>query len=414
MVTRRGGKLDKKVIGSTGYTLGGVLVLNGVLQLLIYPWLNRVMGSEPLGVLLYIMGLAAVVCVSVGQSLSTGRLVIRNDADVTNGDYDAAILIFSAIGIAASLLIARNRLSTPLDYILTAALFLLTIFRYYGDVEYRLSLKYRGYLIYYSATAAGYLIGFLLFRISGVWQLVFIVGEGCGILYLALTGSVFRGFLRRSRFFPLVMRRESFLVCSYLLTNLALNIDRLVLNRTLGDLAVTQYYVVSLIGKTLVLLVAPVNTILISFMTKRKIRLTKKQFLLYSGAGILVAAAFFLAAQIGTPLFVRLFYPDLYQTVRPLVTVVNLSQILGLLSSYLFMIVLTFTGEKWQFSLQLAHLGILMLCIYRMIGGGLAGFSAAVLIANAVRIGAVLLLGFARAPRTVQAHPEGAPDTDGN
>ena len=395
-------KLDKHVLGSTGYTLGGVLVLNGILQLVVYPWLNRKMGSEPLGALLYIMGLVAIVCVSIGQSLSTGRLVVRREADVTNGDYDCAILIFSAIGIAASLFIARKSLTGPLDIVLTIALFLFTILRYYGDVEYRLSLKYRGYFIYYSAVGVGYLAGILLYRATGLWQLIFVTGEGIGILYLALTGQVFRGFLKRSEFFPLVMRRESFLVCSYLLTNFSLNIDRIVLNRTLGDLAVTQYYVVSLIGKTLVLLVAPVNTIIISFMTKRGVRLNRKQFLLYSAAGFAVALVFFIASQIATPIFVRLFYPDLYASVRPLVTVVNLSQILGLLSMYLFMIVLTFTSEKWQFALQLAHLGILMLCIFLMLPAGLAGFSRAVLVANAIRIGAVMTLGIARAPRKTE------------
>lgn len=61
---------------------------------------------------------------------------------------------------------------------------------------------------------------------------------------------------------------------SYLVTNTTLNIDRLVIRQVLGNEQVTWYYVTSLIGKTLVLLIAPINTIVISYLTKRKERLT--------------------------------------------------------------------------------------------------------------------------------------------
>ena len=68
---------------------------------------------------------------------------------------------------------------------------------------------------------------------------------------------------------------------------------------------------------------------------------------------------FFVACQIGTPLFVWLFYRNLYESVKGIVTVVNLAQILGLFSAFLFILVLTFTDERWQLWIQLAHFCIL-------------------------------------------------------
>ena len=193
------------------------------------------------------------------------------------------------------------------------------------------------------------------------------------------------------------MRRGSILVLSYLVTNTTLNIDRLVLKNTLGGTAVTQYYVVSLIGKTLVLFIAPINTIIISYLTREKAALGRKRFLTFAGAGLLVSFAFFLCCQIATPIFIRLFYPDLYDSTRQLVTVVNISQILSMLSAYLFILVLTFTGEKWQLALQTGHLIVLFIAIYIAIGSGsLLTFSVAVLAANAIRIAAVLILGFVK------------------
>ena len=395
----------KKILGNTVYTMGGNLVMNGVLQLAVYPLLHRMMGSEELGTLLFVMGLVAILCPSIGQSLNTSRLVLRREAAVTNGDYDWLLLIFGAIGSAAALLIAVSR-SAVQDLpaaILTTALILATLFRYYGDVEYRLSLYYKQYLIYYLVLTAGYLLGFVLYRVTGSWYLIFLTGEVLALLYVGITGSIFRNFWKRSAFFSLAFQRGSFLLLSYLVTNLTLNIDRLALNFLIDGTAVTQYYVVSLIGKTMVLLVAPINTILISYLTKRQERLNLGQFLKFVLAGLAVSGLFFLAAEIGTPIFVKLFYPGLYTSVRPLITIVNLSQVLGLYSAYLFIIVLTFTKESWQLELQLLHLAIIAALVLSATGRwGILGFSLAVLGANAIRVILVILLGILKSRKTTR------------
>lgn len=382
------------------YTIAGALVLNGMLQLLVYPRLNAELGAEAIGSVLYITGLVSILGPSIGQALNTGRLVVRRDHEVSNGDYDCTILLFSAIGIAAALLYSRKSIAGASTYLLTALLLIVTIFRYYGDCEYRLSLNYRRYFIYYLLISLGYLTGYFLYRLGGSWFLIFLVGEAAALIYVTATGSLFKGFFRRSGNFKLVLGKGAVLVASYFVTNTTLNIDRLVLNRTLGGTATTQYYVASLIGKTLVLFIAPINTIIISYLTKDKVKMGRRGFLKYAGIGLVVSALFFLLCQIGTPIFVRLFYPDLYESVSGLITVVNLTQILSMLSAYLFIIVLTFTSERWQLGLQCAHLGLLLVLIFFMMQGSLENFSMAVLIANAVRILAVLILGMIRAGST--------------
>ena len=75
-----GNRLEKKeqkknIAVNTLYTMGGLIFMNAVLQIVITPLLNRVMGAEQLGGLLYITGLIAIVCPSVGQALNTSRLL---------------------------------------------------------------------------------------------------------------------------------------------------------------------------------------------------------------------------------------------------------------------------------------------------------------------------------------------------
>ncbi len=391
------GNKKVQIASNTVYTIAGALVLNGVLQLLVYPQLNARMGAEANGTVLYIMGLVSILGPSVGQALNNARLVMRRDKDVKNGDYNTMLFLFGAVGIAAALIIARHSISGVFSYVMTAILIMITIFRYYGDVEYRLNLNYKRYFIYYLLISVGYAAGFAVYLMRGSWFFIFMTGEAAAFAYLYFTGSIYRKFFERSQYFSLAAKRGSILVLSYLVTNTTLNIDRLVLKSTLGGTAVTQYYVVSLIGKTLVLFIAPINTIIISYLTREKHALGRKRFLTFAGAGLLASFVFFLFCQIATPIFIRLFYPDLYDSTRQLVTVVNISQILSMLSAYLFILVLTFTGEKWQLALQTGHLIVLCAAIYIAIGSGsLLTFSIAVLAANALRIAAVLVLGFVK------------------
>lgn len=383
--------------------MGGALLMNGVLQVLVYPLLNRHMGSSELGNLLFIMGILAIVCPSIGQALNTSRLVVRRDYDVANGDYDVLLILYSVLGSAAALVIGWNYTSGLVNILLTFALLFLMVFRYYGDVEYRLNLNYRRYFVYYAVLTAGYILGFGLYFLTGVWFLIFMTGEAACLIYLALKGSLFKNFFARSGYFDVAMRRGSFLILSYVVTNLTLNIDRLALRFLIDDLAVTQYYVVSLIGKTMLLVVAPVNTIMISYLTKRKERMKKGEYLKLVGAGFAVAAAFFAAAEIATPIFLKLFYSNLYEGVRGIIHIVNLSQILGLLSAYLFIIVLTFTEEKWQMILQILHLAVICALIYVMTCGSIRSFSLAVLIANAARVLIVTLFGLVRVGKAKDA-----------
>lgn len=385
---------QKRIVSNTAYTIGGALLMNGVLQILVYPLLNRFMGSDQLGELLYLMGLVAILCPSVGQALNTSRLVVRRDYEVSNGDYNILLLAFGGIGTLVSLGVAKDSMTSGMVVLWTVILLMTTIFRYYGDVEYRLNLNYRRYFCYYAVLTAGYVAGFGLYLLTKNWFLVFITGEAACLVYLAATGTVFHEFFRKSQWFGKALQRGGFLVFSYLITNLTLNIDRIVLEHLIGHLAVTQYYVTSLIGKTLVLLVAPVNTIIISYLTRKQERMGRKQFLAFTGIGLGVSLVFFIGSQIGTPLFVWLFYRDLYESVKGMMTVVNLSQILGVLSAYLFIVVLTFTDEKWQLFLQIFHLILITVLVLIFTGSrGIMGFAVAVLIANAVRVAAVILLG---------------------
>ena len=223
----------KRIAANTLYTMGGLIFMNGVLQLIITPLLNRYMGAKQLGELLYITGLVAIICPSVGQALNTSRLVVRRSYEVTNGDYDWILLLFGILGSGVALFMSRDSISGIPVGIGVFALFLLTVFRYYGDVEYRLNLNYQRYFIYYLLIGIGYLAGFVIYRITDQWLWIYLVGEVAALCYVAVTGSVFHKFFRRSGHFFVALERGFFLTLSYLITNTTMNMDRLVIKQIL-------------------------------------------------------------------------------------------------------------------------------------------------------------------------------------
>lgn len=387
---------EKKIVSNTVYTIGSALLMNGVLQLVVNPVLNRIMGDNQMGFMLYIMGLVAIVCPSVGQALNTSRLVVRRNYDVSNGDYNVLMILLGGIGTIITLVIARSSFQHVPDYIFTIVLLMFTAFRYYGDVEYRLSLKYKNYFHYYAILTGGYLIGLVLYLVTDNWFLVYMTGEIGALLYVAFTGNIFRSFFKTTQYFHKALQRGGFLVMSYLINNISLNIDRIVLKNMISNEAVTQYYVASLIGKTLVILVAPINTILISYLTKKEDNINKKQYLMLTGAGCVVSIVFFICASIATPIFVKLFYgTDMYQSVKSILILVNITQILNMFSSYLLMIILSYTEEKLQLILQgLYMIGMVILVVAGTYQYGMVGFTVSALIANAVRALTVFGLGF--------------------
>lgn len=390
---------NRQIIINTIYTIGGALLMNMVLQLIVYPLLNRQMGSEALGNLLYIMGLVAIICPSVGQALNTSRLVVRRDYSVTNGDYNILILLFGGIGTVVALVLSHSTGSAKIgiESLLIIFLFLTTAFRYYGDVEYRLNLNYKKYFINYIILSLGYLLGYGLFLAVDNWFLIFLVGEILYITYIVCTGTIFKDFLKAGKYFQIALSKGSVLVFSYFITNLTLNIDRVALKYLVGDLAVTQYYAASLIGKTLVILVAPVNIIIISYLTRSKERINRKQYFTFVSAGVVICIVFFFCAQIATPIFIKIFWQNLYDSIKGITMLVNITQILSMLSAYLFIVVLTFTEEKWQLILQICHLIIVVILVLIFtINHGIMGFVAATLIANLLRVIAIIILGVMR------------------
>ena len=379
--------VQKKFATDFIWSIAALVTMNGVLQLFVYPLLNRQLGQAAFGNVLYVLGIVAVFAPSVGLAANNIRLVESRERQVLNGDSLLAMLPLLAVSGIIFFAVCNGYFVGVSDYIMAALLIVLTTLRYYGDVEYRMTLNYKGYFVYYLVLSFGFVIGALLYPLTKSWLLCFLLGEATVWLLLVVKGHIYKP-LKKSENTVAVSRKVLVLAASYLLVNMVLNLDRVLLQHLIDSSTVTVYYVASLLGKTAALLVGPLNGVVIGHLTKGKTKpITKKSFAIVSGAVLLVGAVLFAGISIVMPLFVKLLYPDIYLDVFSVSTLANLSQIICFASSLLLTIMLTFCSERWQFAIQLVYAVIFLgLSVLFTNSNGLQGFVIASLAANTLRL----------------------------
>ncbi len=380
------------------YSIGGIAVYNMVLQFLLYPAFERELGEVKYGVVLSVLSFLAVTAGSVGGATNCARILGVEKGYTENSDYNHLLLLFgvlcSGLGVAYLWSVGLSDMVSVGLYILLSVI---TMLRYYGDVEFRISTNFFRFMVFYLLLSAGYLVGILVFRATKLWLLALLLGELLAIVYVFVRGTIFRPpFFKKTTTFRPVTVSVVLVVFSYLLDNITAQADRILLLAITGDgEQVTIYYIASIIGRLVVLLVAPIHSLLLSYLIRYSGALTKKLWLSFVG----IAGAFTLVAFLGclgiSPLFVRIFYPDNLEQVRPYFVPAILGQCIYFVSSLLLTVLLRFYGEKMQLCFNGAYLtAFFALVSFATATYGLVGFLYAILLINTLRFLAIVLFGF--------------------
>lgn len=136
----------KSLTGDFMYSMMGLIVMNGVIQLVLYPFFNRQLGADQFGVVLTLISLVAIMGSTFGTAANYSRMVTSMKEHDSNGDYNiflCMIAVLSVLVSAAGLLWLKQ--FSVIVWIGYLALMIFTVLRYYSDVEFRLNLNYKRY-----------------------------------------------------------------------------------------------------------------------------------------------------------------------------------------------------------------------------------------------------------------------------
>ena len=378
------------------FSVLALIIYHGVLQLFIYPGLNDRMGEEAFGTVLYLISIISVMGAGFGTAASYSRMVAKKDRTQANGDYNLFLLTVSAISIVVcvvSLLIVKE-LKVGI-FFPVLVLMIVTVFRYYADVEYRMNIRFADYFFFFLMTSLGYCLGLLIYPHTGSWVYTLLLGESFGIIYTVIRGKIFRPpFFRLSESCRENYSSAFIISASNLISALILNSDRIFLRLLVGAREVTVFYTASLIGKIVAMLTTPLNGIIISYFTNYSLKITKKVFAAIGGGLIVVSALLAVLCSSVSYIFVKLKYPEVLEEARQYFFLANLGQILYFLSGSLMVVVLSFTKEKLQLIINIVYVisfaaVVIPLCFMF----GLVGMAYGLVIVNLIRLIVTVIFG---------------------
>ena len=388
----------KKILADSVYSTLGLVFMNAVLQLAVYPLWERKLGADALGDILYLISLMNVFAVSMGVSVGHARMRKSASAKTHNTPYLVILGCASLVALDVAFLISMLA-GAELDLagtILYGLLMCATMLRYYADVEYKLYLNYKKFFIYYALIGAGYIVGIPLFYLTQRWQLPLLVGELFGLGYVLFRGRIFR--IDYEPFTPeldFTARLVFVLLGAEVISTFIFNADRIILRSLIGSAAVADFYVASLFGKTVALLTVPLSGVIIGYLAKYRGLLsvrTMNMITAFSGIGILLGTA---ACTGASHLIIPLLYPNQSDVVRVYFISANLSQVLYFAANVVTVILLRFARSKYQLYVNAAYaISFVAICIPCAVFGGLRVFCIGLALTCLVRFLFAVGLGY--------------------
>lgn len=373
-----------------------LVILNMVLQFLVYPFLGKQLDAEEYGNILYLMGYINIICVSIGTSLNNSRMVMGMKYHYLNKIYLIIFVVIALIIMPITILfLVISRVNNNLlDVICFTFLTVCTIWRYYGDVLFKEKLNYSAYLKYYLSISGGYIIGIIVFLITNEWIAIFFAGEIMSFIYHLFTKELFSFQESYDKGIWLEIIHSIFmLTLAQLMINSILNSDRILLKTFLGGTAVTIYYLASLTGKTVSLLTTPLNSVIIGYLVKKKDKIPIIVFIKLSITIIFLGLCILVLCICGSHILIKILYPQNYDIVKPFFVIANTAQIIFFISGIYATLLLRYAKEREQLLVNIFYIAcFVIICIPLTVTVQLWGFAVGILVVNVLRLLLILLL----------------------
>lgn len=389
----------KALLTDSMWSIAGLMLMNVVMQFLVYPVWNNKLGSEEYGNILYLISIMNIIAISVGSACNYARMTESATKKTWNINYNIILVICSVIVIPVILLVGKfggvgMSMSETIAFMV---LTILTMWRFYADVEYRLNLNYKGYFIYYLVISIGYLIGIAAFQVTGMWAFALIPGEIAGLIAVLVKGTIFK----KDTNFNLDSFKEVFkvvfvLIVTDIISNLVFNGDRLVLKIFIDGTAVTAYYIASLLGKTISLISTPLNSVIIGYLAKYKGTLSLKLMNIVTVVSLAAVLIGTLLCTIASHILIYILYPQNYQEVKQFFIIANMAQVFYFVTNVITVVLLRFSKARYQLYINVVYAAAFCaICIpVTMFGGNMWAFCIALLIVCILRMVTSLFLGY--------------------
>lgn len=382
-------KKKKSIITQFIYNVIGTTLPTLMLQLVILPLTAKDMDGDTYGFVLAMVASVMMFSSGIGNVLNNIRMLSEDEytACKSRGDFgllfaaNACVIVFVTSGI-----LYYYDIHDAATYFLTLLMSVLVYAKDYYIVRFWIDLDYLGILVCNFICALGYAAGYGMFRLGASWQLIYIVGNLSSLLYTIWRYPIRTPLFVRTALFASMAKRYCALTAATLLGRSLQYIDRLLLYPLLGGEEVTIYYVATLIGKTISMALGPLNSFLLSQISKKNEmsrRLFGKLMLVTAVIGFL---GYWICIVAAKPLL-GLLYPQWIQQSMKYIYITTLTAIISAVSMVVNPIVLRFCNMNWQILINgICFAVYLSVSLILLNGFGLMGFCVGNMLANAIAL----------------------------
>lgn len=361
-----------------------------VLQFFILPLTAMELTAKNYGVLIALISWINMISLTLGSVLNNTRLIENENYKERNivGDFNILLLIFliiNSITVTIGILFLSNNVDImAIGILVVTSIFLLL--KGYLVVELRLNLSFK--LILYDAfiMVLGYLLGYVLFRIFKEWSLIYLTSSLLSLIFILMKTSIIKEPFIKTIRFKKVSIKTIILLISVLLNSVTVYIDKILLLSLLGGSAVTVYYVASIIGKSFSLILNPISSVVLSYLSRMESMKEKIFYIIFVITAFIGILSYFILIYL-SEVVLSIIYPSYVEEAMIYVPITILTAIIIAITGILNPIILRFGKTMWQLIINSVYLIIYIgLSLILLDFYGLIGFCYGLLISAIVKL----------------------------
>lgn len=379
----------KRAIVDSALNVVAVALPTAALQLLVFPMAAAGLDSDSYGLLTTVFALMNLVPGTLGLALCNIRLLYNSNYAYKGvaGDFPLLLrssCLLAAVPIAGVLLFYGVREAANLIFaLLTTCIWLMR--EYYG-VAFRIRLDFKAVLICNVGLAVGYLAGYALFRVSTCWGVILLTGQLVSLALILSRTDLWKDPATKTELYSKVRTDVVQFSAAAFLSRCISYSDRVLLFPMIGGHLVSVYYVSTLIGKMLSMVITPLNTVLLSYISRGRTKPVKLFALLLASGLILASVGFVVVLLIAEPVL-KVLYPQFVDEAMVYLPISSAAALVYSVSTVVNSFLVRFYDMSWQTRINALLLGVYVIFAYGgYLLGGLMGFCVGYLAVNVLQL----------------------------
>ena len=382
--------MKRKIVGDMALNVIATAIPIAVLQLIILPMLSREMKGDEYGLVITFLSIFGIIPDALGNVLNNIRL-IYNDRYCEKriaGDFNIILsfmVIFDLIVITILTIYYEGSINT-INIIMMILASILRLLKEYYIVFFRIIINYKAIVINNILMALGYFIGYFLYCLTDYWQLIYVVAPAVSLIYIIYHCNLWKEPLSLTPLFKTTSVQTIWLFISALLARITTYADRLVLYPLLGGTAVTVYFVATILGKMISMIVGPVNSVVLTYLAKVKTKnnnIFKRAFI----SGSIICVIGYIFCVILSKPILGFLYPQYISEGLHYIFITTGTAVVGAQIGLISPFIMKFFDMKWQIIINAGTaIAYVVICLILLRLFGLIGFCIGTLLTNLIKM----------------------------